>query len=269
MDMALIESLREALHKDRMYSHVLAGRFDVLTAWGQDAAWDNWRVLAPVDRIRAALEDEPRAHLTLLYTPDDACIGGSPTACLRIVEKIGKERCRKLGYDLVIHAPELEPAREAWLRVHSQPTSAPEGVRFYTHATVDSYIPTRESAAKNLLTQALTTVDFPALINKAYDDGVRVFVEHGPRQGCTRWVSTILAGRPHFAVALDVDPSTSLPTAIDAAVRLFAAGIEVDLPRLIDSLPETTPTWAPRRPLVLSCQTLEQLKEISGDLNNR
>ncbi len=142
-----IDALREALHRDRMYSHVLAGRFDVLTAWGQDAVWDNWRVLAPVNRIREALADEPRAHLTLLYTPDDACIGGSPAACLRIVERLGKERCRKLGYDLVIHAPELEPAREAWLRVHSQPTTAPDGVRFYTHATVDSYIPTRESAA--------------------------------------------------------------------------------------------------------------------------
>lgn len=244
-----IDALREALHKDRMYSHVLAGRFDVLTAWGQDAAWDNWRVLAPVDKIREALKDEPRAHLTLLYTPDDACIGGSPSACLRIVEKLGKERCRKLGYDLVIHAPELEPAREAWLRVHSQPTTPPEGVRFYTHATIDSYIPTMESAAQNLLTQALITVDFPALINKAYADGVRVFVEHGPRQGCTRWISTILHGRPHFAVALDVDPATSLPTAIDAATRLFAAGVDVNLQRLIDSLPGTTPTWAPRRPL--------------------
>ena len=246
-----IDALREALHQDRMYSHVLAGRFDVLTAWGQDAAWDNWRVLAPVDKIREALADEPRAHLTLLYTPDDACIGGSPAACLRIVEKIGKERCRKLGYDLVIHAPELEPAREAWLRVHSQPTTAPEGVRFYTHATLDSYIPTMESAAQNLLTQALTTVDFPALINKAYDDGVRIFVEHGPRQGCTRWISTILHGRPHLAVALDVDPQTSLPTAVDAAVRLFAAGVEVNLPRLLESLPATTPTWTPRRVLTL------------------
>ena len=245
-----IDALREALHKDRMYSHVLAGRFDVLTAWGQDAAWDNWRVLAPVDKIREALEDEPRAHLTLLYTPDDACIGGSPTACLRIVEKLGKERCRKLGYDLVIHAPELEPAREAWLRVHSQPTTAPEGVRFYTHATLDSYIPTMESAAQNLLTQALITVDFPALINKAYADGVRVFVEHGPRQGCTRWISTILEGRPHLAVAMDVDPATSLPTAIDAAARLFAAGVDVNLQRLIDSLPRATPTWAAKRPLV-------------------
>lgn len=244
-----IDALREALHKDRMYSHVLAGRFDVLTAWGSEAAWDNWRVLAPVDKIREALADEPRAHLTLLYTPDDACIGGSPNACLRIVEKIGKERCRKLGYDLVIHAPELEPAREAWLRVHSQPTTPPEGVRFYTHATLDSYIPTMETAAQHLLTQALTTVDFPALINKAYADGVRVFIEHGPRQGCTRWISTILKGRPHLAVALDVDPNTSLPTAIDAAVRLFAAGVPVDLPRLIESLPDATSTWTPRRPL--------------------
>jgi 3-hydroxymyristoyl/3-hydroxydecanoyl-(acyl carrier protein) dehydratase len=50
-------------------------------------------------------------------------------------------------------------------------------------------------------------------------------------------------------VALDVDPNTSLPTAIDAAVRLFAAGVPVDLPRLIASLPEATPTWTPRRPL--------------------
>ena len=259
-----IDALRDALHKDRMYSHVLAGQFEVLAGWGQDAAWDNWRVLAPVDRVREVLADEPRAHLTLLYTPDDACIGGSPLACQRIVEKIGKERCRKLGYDLVIHAPELEPASEAWLRVHSQPTTPPEGVRFYTHATLDSYIPTTQSAAENLLKQALITVDFPSLINKAYADGVRVFVEHGPRQGCTRWISTILEGRPHLAVALDVDPSTSLPIAVDAGLRLFAAGIDVNLPSLIESLSGATPSWSPKRPLRLKAHW-PAISALEGD----
>jgi len=43
---------------------------------------------------------------------------------------------------------------------------------------------TRDRAADAILAQALQTVDFPAVVNKAYADGVRLFIEIGPGASC-------------------------------------------------------------------------------------
>jgi acyl transferase domain-containing protein len=77
------------------------------------------------------------------------------------------------------------------------------GVRFYTHATCDSYAPDSSRAAEALLGQAMRPVDFPRLIERAWQDGVRVFVEHGPRALCSDWIAQILGNREHLAVSLD------------------------------------------------------------------
>ena len=42
------------------------------------------------------------------------------------------------------------------------------------------------------------------MIEQAYADGVRVFVEHGPRGLCSGWIKRILGDRDHVAVPLDV-----------------------------------------------------------------
>ncbi len=78
----------------------------------------------------------------------------------------------------------------------------PPGVRFYSGSSgrvvpgrLASRPPTRSSA------HALHGVDFPSVVRRAYDDGVRAFVEVGPGGSCTRMIGEILEGRPHLAVA--------------------------------------------------------------------
>ena len=46
-------------------------------------------------------------------------------------------------------------------------------------------------------------VRFAAMVGAMHDDGVRVFVEVGPGSVLTALVGSILAGRPHLAVACD------------------------------------------------------------------
>src|SRR5262249_48370582 len=82
--------------------------------------------------------------------------------------------------------------------------------------------------------QALRTIDFPRTIRRAYDDGVRIFIEHGPRSQCTQSIKSILGGRPHLAVALDTASRSSLKQAMYAAAELWAAGVSMELPRFPD-----------------------------------
>ena len=60
--------------------------------------------------------------------------------------------------------------------------------RFYTNATGGAYAPTSESCAHAILGQANRTLDLRPTVLAAWEDGVRVFVEHGPQAACGRWI---------------------------------------------------------------------------------
>jgi acyl transferase domain-containing protein/3-hydroxymyristoyl/3-hydroxydecanoyl-(acyl carrier protein) dehydratase len=213
-----------------VFSRHIAGEYRVLReAWGDpEARWTNWRVLWPEDRVREALRDEPRCRLTIVSAPGDVVIGGDPEACHRVVDRVGRSRAYPLGYDVTIHCPEMELYAGPWRQLHHRETRDLPGVRFYTSATCGSYEASADAAADALTGMALRQVDFPRLIHNAHDDGVRVFVEHGPRDGCTKWIDSILSGREHLAVALDRGGRSSLEQAVLAVAELVAAGVAVD-----------------------------------------
>ena len=56
-------------------------------------------------------------------------------------------------------------------------------------------------------------LDFPRLIQQAYQDGARIFIELGAGSNCARWVNDTLQGQPHAAYAINrkgVDDHTSI-----------------------------------------------------------
>jgi hypothetical protein len=135
---------------------------------GRAARLASHRVLAPLPALREALAREPRAHLAIINAPGDAVIVGDASACARVLDGVGRERARPLGYDMAVHCPELSAFEHEWRRIHRRPTQPVPGVRFYTHASCDHYQPTEEAAADALLGQAKGTVDFPRLVQKAW-----------------------------------------------------------------------------------------------------
>jgi acyl transferase domain-containing protein/3-hydroxymyristoyl/3-hydroxydecanoyl-(acyl carrier protein) dehydratase len=228
-----------------VFSRHISGEYRVVRqAWDDPKArWTNWRVLWPAEKVIEALAYEPRCRLTIVSAPADVVIGGDPDACRRVVERVGRSRAYPLGYDVTIHCPEMEIYAGPWRELHHRATRDVPGVRFYTSATCDSYRASADAAADALTGMALQRVDFPRLIRKAYDDGVRVFVEHGPRDGCTKWIDSILEGREHLAVALDRGGRSSVEQAVLAAAELLAAGVEVDVEALLAVENESAPRF--------------------------
>ncbi len=212
--------------------------------------WVNWRVLAPEEQLQQALTDEPLCHLTIISAPGDMVIGGDADACRRVVQRVGKSRAYPLGYDVTIHGPMMGSYARDWFDLHHRETTEVPGVRFYTSATCDSYETSggAAAAAEALTGMATTRVDFPAVVRQAHDDGVRIFLEHGPRDGCTKWIHSALADREHLAVPLDRGGRSSLRQCVDAAAELLAAGVPVDLDALTGRL-HAAATHHPRRRL--------------------
>ena len=235
-----IEHMFAEIHASGMYDSETAGQFDAARrSWklgaGDRIEWTNIRVLCPYEDLLRCISDEPRAHVLIIHAPDDCLIGGDSASCVRVLEKLGSPPAYPIpGH--IVHCPEMQEYAEPWRKLHTRPTTNIPGVRFYANAIGDHYRLTDETVAANLLQQAVTRIDFPRTVLKAWDDGVRIFIEHGPRNLCSEWIGKILGDRPHLAVALDRPGSSSVDQAVHAVAALVAAGVRFEHQALFDRL---------------------------------
>jgi len=238
-----IAAMRREIAESGMLDREIGVEFEaVARAWGvENADWAVWNVLAPVDEVRAAIAGEPRLHLMLINTDRDVVISGDVSACDRVVQAFGIQRCRPVGYNLACHVPELRAEfHQQWLDVHTRQVTQVDGVRFYSNGVSGAYALSSEACAAAITHQAETTVDYPATIRAAYDDGVRVFVEHGPSGACTNFIREILGSRDILAVHLD-RRDQNIEQIFEVCAALVAAGIDVDDRALTNRLRRTTP----------------------------
>lgn len=205
-------------------------------AGGEVPDWRNYRIAAPLERIEEAIEGEERVYVTVIHHYEDVVIGGDASGCERVVEKIGRNRAIDLGLDMVVHCPPLAPFAQRWHEIHERDTTGVSDVRFYTNAGNRAYVPTREEAAEAITRQAIDPVDFPKTVEQAYADGVRIFVEHGPRAILTGAITRILGDRPHLVVALDPHEGAGLEPVTRSVAKLWAAGVPMRLDQLVGRL---------------------------------
>lgn len=194
--------------------------------------WASYVVAAPLAEVKAALALEPLAHLTIINTVQDCVIGGEAAACARVVQRLGQARTLPLGYDMAAHCPEVEEIRDAWWQLHHRAVQDVPGVRFYTNATGQWFTPTSANAADAITGQAVDTLDFTRTVEQAWLDGVRVFIEHGPRGLCSGWIRRILGEREHLVVSLDVAGRSGVRQVLNACAWLVAAGVPANVAAL-------------------------------------
>ena len=216
---------------DGLFTHDLTGELRAVRRYWRrhgiaGERWAGYLLAADPDRVRAMVADVPAVHLTAVCAPGICVVAGEEKACTAFAERFDRSTRFPLQL-LVAHVPEVAEVRDRWRALHRRPTASVPGIRFYRGATGDWYHPDEESAADAITEQMLAPVDFPQLIDRAWHDGVRVFVEHGPGAQCTGWTRRILQGREHIAVALDAVPGQGLWSIATAVVELAAAGVPV------------------------------------------
>lgn len=208
------ESLYEDLTKWPLFSRELAGEYLAARRfmnWPKNKPfhWVMGIVPRPAEDIRRALENLPESHrgrafLLLVNSPGEGVVGGEESAVKALTQSLGAVICPLDGV-AAVHNPSVAEVVDEYERFHTRPTTAPQGLRFYSAAWAKVYEPTTSTAARSLTDQALYGHDFPRLIERAYADGVRFFVEVGPGAGVSRLINNILQGRPHLASSLAVN----------------------------------------------------------------
>ncbi len=214
----------------------LAGRCDAArVAWGleddEPVEWVAGILQRPAEKIRAALGGIDRAYLLIVNTDRQCVVGGQRGAVRRLVEATGG-RFHPLPLVSTVHCEVVRAVEASYHDLHLLSTEPPPGVRFYSAAKGRSYPVDRASAAESILAHALLGVDFPAVVRRAYEDGVRAFVEVGPGGSCTRMIGDILKGEPHLAVAACPDDREPVAAFLAVLGRLIAERYPVDLASL-------------------------------------
>ncbi len=218
--------------RSALFSSHLGGTFGVAAkAWNSEGAWETWTVLAPVSEVRALVARYARAYLTVIHSDNDCIVAGHPQDCQAIVAAVGRARCIRLHYDLTVHTPLVHEVQQAWLSLHHRAVH-PTPVRMYSSGPGGAYVPSSENCAQAILQQACNTLDFRKVIEAAWNDGVRIFIEHGPQASCARWIRDILGNRPAVVVAIDRKGHAREALA-EACAALLAAGVTLNAQTLM------------------------------------
>ncbi|HEY1721600.1 MAG TPA: beta-ketoacyl synthase N-terminal-like domain-containing protein [Magnetospirillaceae bacterium] len=231
------DTMLDEIEHERLYEEHISGTYGAAqTHWAEmgwpGGRWASYAVRAPVAEVEAALKGEDKAYLLIINSPGEVLIGGEAAACRRVIDQLPRADAVPLEEGVICHTPALMPSRDLWYRLHRRETRPLPGVRFYGNAHGEAYAVSSTAVAEALLLQAVRMVDFPQTIRRAWDDGVRIFIEHGPRALCSRWIGETLAGRPHVAIALDAGGGNALRSALKATARLIVAGVPVNLEKM-------------------------------------
>ncbi|MFH9821317.1 beta-ketoacyl synthase N-terminal-like domain-containing protein [Streptomyces sp. NPDC017230] len=238
------EGLYAAARESGLFTGELTGELRaVRRAWERvgvrGTRWSSYLVTAPLEQVRHEIAEHRAVHLMAVNAPGICVVGGESRACAAVVDRLGAGNAILIDYDVAAHAPELAEVREEWRNLHLRPTAEVPGVRFYSEADRQAYLPTAERAAEAITAQGLGTIDFAGTVEQAWADGVRIFVEQGPGGLCTGWIKRVLGTREHVAVALDAPPGRGLRQLYLAVAELVAAGVPVRADALSDALRST------------------------------
>jgi acyl transferase domain-containing protein len=184
-----------------LFTRDLAGEYRAArTFWNLSAeaplTWSTGVVNCSEGRLRALLSEFPRVFLQIVNAPEECVIGGETAAVKALVSRLGCFFMPLAGVTTV-HCEIVRQVAEAYRELHLFETVPPRDVTIYSAAWGRAYRPDRETAADSITEQALGTMHFPRLIEQAHADGLRLFLEMGPGESCTRMITRILGDRPH------------------------------------------------------------------------
>nr|MDA3832615.1 beta-ketoacyl synthase N-terminal-like domain-containing protein [Spirochaetales bacterium] len=194
----------------------------------------NWRVATvnrPAEIVQNIIDKFPTTSILIINTPDECVIGGRKEDIEAAIKKLGCEAIFLEGV-VTVHCKAAAPVADAYKDLHVFPVTPPKGIKFYSCALGKAYDLTSKSAASSILQQALSGFDFTALINQAYNDGIRIFLEIGPGSSCTRMINKILETKNYFAIPASVRGEVEFLTILKFFGSLIAERVPVDLDKL-------------------------------------
>ncbi len=227
------EEMLLRMEKSDLFTKKLAGDFtEAAKLWKLPSkVKPKWSVAA-VNRsrkeIESAIEKFDRLYILIVNTLNETIIGGDLNQLNTFIKDTG---CGALFLDGVVsvHCEVAKSVKNEYLDLHRFACNPPENIDFYSCSLGKKYIPETDTTAESILNQALYGFDYQSLINTAWEDGIRVFVEMGPGSSCTRLVNKILGKKAHAAFSFSLQDENEELSIIKALALLACHRVKCDI----------------------------------------
>jgi len=201
------DGLWHALEGSTLFKEDLVGKRQAIAlSWGMEPGkvpdWLVGLVEKSPEDIEQFLVDFDRVYLLIINSPNECVIGGDATQVKKLVKQLNCRLFPLSTETAAVHCEAARPIADAYRRFHLLPTNLMVTPYVYSASFGSAYEVTKEAASEAITGLALSTMDFNKLVETAYNDGARIFLEMGPGSSCTRIIANILKGRPHFAKSL-------------------------------------------------------------------
>jgi len=233
------DGMAQRLSESQLFTSELAGECKAACkVWGlkkgEKVDWVLGLVDAPAAQVKQALAGKDRAYLLIINTHRECVVGGDRQQVEALAREV-KGHFFPLRGVTTVHCPVAAPVAKAYRDLHLFPVTAPADITFYSCARGASYQVTTESAADVILGQALETIDYTKVVERAYADGVRIFLEMGPGNSCSRMIGSILENKPHMARAACYPGQKATSLILRLLANCLAERVPVDLSILYPS----------------------------------
>lgn len=229
-----LDEMVDRLVQSEIFLRDVVGSYDALrTTWfwsdqrkkalSVGEVWQSALIFGPADELRPLVEAQDGVYLTMIHTTDEAVVSGYPEDMKRLEDTLGGEFIvRALPPLASVHGTMIEPIENAYKTLHTREVfDAPCPI--YSHGPMAPVEITSQAIANSIYQQAHQPVDYPAMIQRLWDDGARIFIEHGPGQSCSQWIDKTLADQPHLCVSFGKPGNTLEVAHLDTIGTLWAA----------------------------------------------
>ncbi|MDO9545848.1 MAG: hypothetical protein Q7J07_03745 [Pelolinea sp.] len=194
--------------------------------------WANYVLMASAEKVREALQVEEHVYITHINTPRQVVIGGKPESCQRVADAI---KCMYLQapYHHAIHCEPVASEFEAFRHLHDWPVEANPDIPIYTAADYGILQNNSGAIAESFSRMLTKPIDFPRLIDLAYEGGARIYIELGAGSNCSKWVDATLKEKPHMAISINQNNVKDHVSILKLISRLISHQVPVDLKAII------------------------------------
>ena len=193
-------------------------------------------VNASHETLARLVEGIPDAVVANVNSPNQSVLSGSTQAIAAAREACAQEGLRTVDLPVAaaFHSPLVEAAQAPFSGSVAKITFAPSDIPVYANLSAAPY-PDDSAAAADLLGRQLTgTVRFKEVVERLYADGVRTFVEIGPKGALSGLVRDTLADRDDVSrITLDrsYGKKAGIHDLAHAIAHLAVLGADIDLGR--------------------------------------
>jgi len=237
-----VDESSDALFNSPLFSTRLAGPQNAIREfWNlstsestdpKDAIWENYVIMAGPSETKKAMVSEDRVFLTHINTPDQVVIGGDPAAVRRVINSL---QCNSLKapFNYAIHCDAMRSEFNEFKRLLSWSVSNQTEMRLYSAAHYQAMPLNQDEIAEHIAHGLCHPLDFPQLIQSAYSDGARIFIELGAGGNCTRWINESLKDAPHVAFSSNRKGLNDHCAVLQLLARLISHRVPINLSAFI------------------------------------